>query len=186
MAELYRSEKQTVAYVNKLVEEKQEREDEMAVSKNVKDILMSTFTTLEQGFLSLREKIQGFMNRETRLHSQLQEAEENHKRELMELQDIFNNKERENTKKLRMVQQRADEWKKKYLALKGSIQTECAENKKRKSSDESKNGPTERFDTQVHQERGTKVKRSVKTSQGKGQEKEKRAMKKKLVSDEQN
>lgn len=60
---LYRSVEQTVTYMNKLVEEKQKREEEMALamSNNVKDILMPTFTT----FLSQMETLQGFVDRET-------------------------------------------------------------------------------------------------------------------------
>lgn len=81
---LYRSVEQTVTYMNKLVEEKQEREEEMAMSSNVKDILMSTFTT----FLSQMETLQGFVDRETWLKSQLIQAEQNNHKLLEELHKV--------------------------------------------------------------------------------------------------
>lgn len=157
-AYLYRSVEHTVTYMSKLVDEKQKREEEMAMSNNVKDTLLSTFTTLEKGFLSQMESLQGFMDRETwlksqlreseqnnhklleephkvsmrktRLQPQLQDVQENHKEELFEQKGVFKNKERENSKQLREVQQQKHRMKKNILALKSSIQTRNAQSRK--------------------------------------------------------
>ncbi|XP_037832269.1 uncharacterized protein LOC119617154 [Kryptolebias marmoratus] len=137
-ANLYRSVEQTAQYMNRLVREKQAREEEMAMSSDVKDTLMSTFTTLEEGFLSQTEKLRGFMDREAKLKSQLRDAEEKHKEELLDLHGLIRRKERENARQLSQLQQRKDEWKRKCLALEGGVQTTGTEDRKRKRPGEAR------------------------------------------------